>query len=147
MSLPPDRTRPSPVQTILAKCTDEQFIRAFARYLLVGGASYLAYNGLAKLFRDLEIHYLAAGAIAFVLATGLNYVLSARFAFQRGSKSEESKVALVYLVSLVGLAATVMCLWFLVDVMTMEIWIATALSAGVAFAWNFLTRYFWIFAK
>ncbi|CAN0474265.1 unnamed protein product, partial [Laminaria digitata] len=78
--------------------------RAAKRYLVVGGLSALAdWTVFATLLYGLDLHYIAAGTISFILATGLNYYLSVRFVFRAGSRCPRRAMMLVYLVSTVGI--------------------------------------------
>jgi putative flippase GtrA len=122
------------------------FGRAAKRYLVVGGVSALAdWSVFAVMLYGLELHYIAAGTISFILATGLNYYLSVRFVFGAGSRGPRQAMVLVYMVSTVGIAINLGILTVGIDVLELHPLVAKFFATGVAVFWNFLARYFYIF--
>lgn len=122
------------------------FGRAAKRYLLVGGASAVAdWTIFAGMFYGFNLHYIAAGTISFILATGLNYYLSVRFVFGAGNRGARQAFTLVYLVSAVGIAINLGILTVGIDILELHPLLAKFFATGVAVFWNFLARYFYIF--
>jgi putative flippase GtrA len=122
------------------------FGRAAKRYLVVGGVSALAdWSVFAVMLYGLELHYIAAGTISLILATGLNYYLSVRFVFGAGSRGPRQAMVLVYMVSTVGIAINLGVLTVGIDVLELHPLVAKFFATGVAVFWNFLARYFYIF--
>ena len=122
------------------------FGRAAKRYLLVGGVSALTdWTIFAAMFYGFDLHYIAAGAISFILATGLNYYLSVRFVFGAGSRGPRQAMLLVYLVSTAGIVINLGVLKIGIDVMELHPLVSKFFATGVAVFWNFLARYFYIF--
>ena len=122
------------------------FGRAAKRYLVVGGVSALTdWSVFAVMLYGLELHYIAAGTISFILATGLNYYLSVRFVFGAGSRGPRQAMVLVYMVSTVGIAINLGVLTVGIDVLELHPLVAKFFATGVAVFWNFLARYFYIF--
>lgn len=120
--------------------------RAAKRYLVVGGLSALAdWTVFATLLYGFDLHYIAAGTISFILATGLNYYLSVRFVFGAGSRGPRQAMMLVYLVSTVGIVINLGVLTIGIDVLEMHPLVAKFFATGIAVFWNFLARYFYIF--
>lgn len=120
--------------------------RAARRYLLVGGASAAADWGLFALFLyGFDLHYLASGAISFILATGINYYLSVRFVFGSGSRGTGNAVFLVYAASAIGLVINLGVLTIGIDFLDFHPLVAKFFATGVAVFWNFCIRYFYIF--
>jgi putative flippase GtrA len=122
------------------------FGRAAKRYLVVGGVSALAdWTIFAAMFYAFDLHYIAAGAISFIFATGLNYYLSVRFVFGAGSRGPRQAMVLVYLVSTVGIVINLGVLTIGIDVLELHPLVSKFFATGVAVFWNFLARYFYIF--
>jgi putative flippase GtrA len=120
--------------------------RAAKRYLVVGGISAIAdWTIFAAILYGLELHYIAAAAISFVLATGLNYYLSVRFVFGAGSRGPRQAMALVYLVSTIGIVINLGVLTIGIDILELHPLISKLFATGIAVFWNFLARYFYIF--
>lgn len=121
--------------------------RALARYFLVGGAAACVDVGLFTLFaRELGLPYQPVGAATFVLATLVNYVLSIRYVFHSGRKlGRRWEIAMVYVVSGVGLAVNAAILWAGVEVARLDLLAAKLLATGTVFFWNYLARRLLVF--
>ena len=121
--------------------------RALARYFLVGGAAACVDVGLFALFaRELGLPYQPVGAATFVLATLVNYVLSIRYVFHSGRKlGRRWEIAMVYVVSGVGLAVNAAILWAGVEVARLDLLAAKLLATGTVFFWNYLARRLLVF--
>lgn len=118
----------------------------FTSYFLVGGLSALADFGLYSLFvYTVGLHYLLAATLSFLLATGLNYILCIAFVFDSGNRSRHSELMLVYFVSVVGVTINLAVLVLAVELAQLHLLLAKIVGTGSAFAWNFSSRYFWIF--
>jgi len=119
--------------------------QSFARYFVVGGLSFAVYFVLFTVAFYLGLHYTAAGASAFVVATWFNYMLSIRFVFASGHHSRGREVALTYLVSGLGLLINQAVLAGLVELAGLHPLIAACGATVVVFAWNFTARHLWVF--
>ncbi len=117
------------------------------RYFFVGGAAAIVDIGIFFLFAKLAGYdYLLIGSIGFLVATAVNYVLSVKHVFRSGIRyTKRKEVALVYLVSMVGLAINQLVLYVLIDHMHSELMLAKLTATGVVFFWNFSVRYFIVF--
>lgn len=117
------------------------------RYFFVGGTAAIVDIGIFFLFAKLAGYdYLLIGCIGFLVATAVNYVLSVKHVFRSGIRySKRKEVALVYLVSMVGLAINQLVLYVLIDHMRSELMLAKLTATGVVFFWNFSVRYFIVF--
>lgn len=122
------------------------FGRAARRYLLVGGASAVAdWVLFGLMLYGLDLHYIAAATISFILATALNYYLSVRFVFGASRRGARNAMMLVYVVSTVGIAINIAVLSVGVDILDLHPMLAKIAASVVAVFWNFLARYFYIF--
>ena len=120
----------------------------FTGYFVVGGIATIADFGLFSLFYygfGDELHYLVAATISFVLATGLNYVLSILFVFESGGRPRHHEVMMVYIASAVGIVINLCVIALAVEVFGLHPLIGKVAGTGTAFGWNFGSRYFWIF--
>ena len=125
-----------------------EFLRRFATYFFVGGISAvidltLFYIGITPL----GLHYLAAGTISFVVATGINYVLCVRFVFNRGRRSKGKLIFLVYLVSGVGILVNLFVLGTLIEFFGIDPILAKIAAIGTTFLWNFGARNYLVFGR
>lgn len=120
-----------------------------ARYFVVGGIS--ACFDIAFFFvfaKLLGFNYLGVASVGFVFAVLINYGLSVRFAFTSGVRfSRGHELALVYLVSGVGLAMHLAILWASAELLGIELMLSKLIATGSVFAWNFLVRNYFIFRE
>lgn len=121
--------------------------RALARYLLVGGTAAVVDIGLFMLFAGaLGFPYLRVAACTFVIATLVNYVLSVRYVFVSGQRfSRRWELALIYLVSALGLAINAAVLWLAVERAGVALLPAKLAATGTVFVWNYLARRLFVF--
>lgn len=138
----------STVAASLKSWNRTDFGRTFIRYFVVGGICALTDWVVFPIFLyGADFHYLIAGTISFVIATGLNYVLSVRYVFDAGGRARHTEVLLVYAASAVGLLINLAALGALIELVGIHPMIAKILGTGSAFAWNFCARYYWIFNR
>jgi putative flippase GtrA len=120
-----------------------------ARYFVVGGVSAAFDIGFFFVFAKLlDYHYLAVACVGFVFAVLLNYALSVRFVFTSGVRfSKGQELALVYLVSGIGLALHLLVLYAAVDRLAIELMLSKLIATISVFLWNFLARNYFIFRQ
>jgi putative flippase GtrA len=123
------------------------FLARAARYFLVGGISACFDIGFFFVFAKLlGYYYIGVAVVGFVFAVLLNYFLSVRFVFTSGVRfGRAQELALVYLVSAIGLALHLLILYTAVDVMGVELMLSKLISTGAVFVWNFLARNYFVF--
>jgi putative flippase GtrA len=117
------------------------------RYFLVGGAAALTDLSLFFLLAQIAgLPYLAVGALSFLVATYVNYILSIRFVFRSGSRfSKGHEMLLVFAVSAVGLLVHQVVLYCTVDIFKLPLMLAKVTATGSVFFWNFGVRRYFIF--
>lgn len=123
--------------------------RLLGRYFLVGGAAACVDIGLFLLFaKGLGLPYLRVAAATFVIATLVNYILSVRFVFRSGQRfGRRWEIALVYLVSGVGLALNQAILFACVEMVHLGLLLSKLTATGTVFFWNYLARRFFVFGS
>jgi len=121
--------------------------RGFVRYFVVGGVAACVDIGLFTLFaRQLGLPYQPVAAGSFLLATLVNYLLSVRFVFHSGQRfGRRWEIAMVYVVSAVGLAINAGILWAAVEIAHADLLVAKVAATGVVFFWNYLARRLFVF--
>ena len=118
----------------------------FGRYLFVGGFAAIIEWAVFWLFSyRLHIFYLFSVAVAFIVATSVNYVLSAFFVFVRGRHRPRVECFLVFFVSAVGLCLNFILMWALHGRLNVPPLPAKIASTGIVFFWNYLSRRHFIF--
>jgi putative flippase GtrA len=118
-----------------------------ARYFVVGGVSAIFDIGFFFVFaKHLGLNYLGVAAVGFVIAVLINYALSVRFVFSSGVRfTRGQELALVYLVSGIGLALHLAILYFAVEWVALELMLSKLIATAAVFAWNFGARNYFIF--
>jgi len=118
------------------------------RYMLVGGvaaATDLVFFGIFHML--LGFDYLVIGVIGFLVATGVNYLLSIRWVFESGARfARDREWMLIYLVSLAGLGLHVVFLYIGVEVFAIEPVVAKVIAIGLVFSWNYGARKYYVFS-
>ena len=127
---------------------DADFVHKFALYFIVGGVSALIDWALfAFILYGVGWHYLIAGTLSFVAATGINYFLSVHYVFERGKRSRRSAVMLVYVASTIGILVNLSVLGGMIEFLGLHPMLAKIGGTGAALGWNFSARYYWIFGR
>lgn len=118
------------------------------KYVGVGGtAALVEWTSFALLVGPVRLHYLAAVTVSFIIATAVNYVLSARFVFVRGRHPAHKELILLYLVSAIGLLLNLLLMTLFVGHMSTPALPSKIEATGIVFFWNFISRKIWVFEK
>lgn len=122
-------------------------LRRVARYFVVGGVAACVDIGLFMLFaKGMGLPYLRVSAATFVVATLVNYLLSIRYVFVSGARFRRRyEVALVFLVSALGLALNQAILALSVEQLGTGLLVAKLLATGCVFFWNYFARRVFVF--
>ncbi len=120
----------------------------FIRYFLVGGiAATVDFSVFAILIKLTVLGWFWSALLSFVLATGINYILSVKHVFESGIRfARHYEVMLVFLVSSIGLAINQTVLYLLIDQQDLNVFVAKMLATGIVFIWNFLARSRFVFS-
>lgn len=118
------------------------------RYFFVGGAAAAVdFAVFAALVKSGALEWFFAAIISFTLATCVNYVLSVRHVFQSGARfGKQKEIALVFLVSGIGLAINQAILYLLIQRVGIDALLSKIAATGVVFFWNFAARSRFIFS-
>ncbi len=121
----------------------------FIRYFFVGGIAAVLNISIFYVFAvRLDLNYQAVSCASFVLATLLNYVLSIRHVFESGSRfTPRNELALVFVVSLIGLAVNQVVLYELISQFGMDKMLSQVIALFTVFVWNFAARNYFVFRK
>jgi putative flippase GtrA len=122
-------------------------LKSAARYFVVGGIATCVDVGLFMLFAQrMGLPYLRVAAGTFVVATLVNYVLSVRFVFVSGLRFRRRyEIALVFVVSGIGLALNQAILWACVELGGLGLLFSKLAATAVVFSWNYLSRRHFVF--
>ncbi len=121
-------------------------MNTFTRYFLVGGTAGLVDLILFILLINLNLHWLLAASVSFITATLVNYILSIRHVFKSGIRfKKDHEIALVFIVSLIGLFINSAVLGLLISYNLFPIWFSKVIATGTVFVWNFIIRHYFVF--
>lgn len=120
---------------------------SFFTYFVVGGiAAVVDIGGFMLLTGPFHIVWFWAALCSFLAAVAVNYFLSIRFVFASGVRfSRNAEMALVLLVSAVGLVLNEIVLWALIERIGAARLLAKLIATGVVFLWNYGSRASFIF--
>lgn len=118
------------------------------QYLAVGAVSaivdLLFFLVLTHYF---SYHYLILATASFFVAILFNYVLCQFFVFKHPSKHRlRTRLLLTYTVSGVGLSIHHFFLFSCFEFFALPLFFSKLFAMGIAFAWNFLSRKYIVFA-
>ena len=129
-------------------------VKQFLSYFGVGGVSALVEWGVFSLLEyTLNMPYLLATILAFIVSTTTNWFLGRTFTFKDSAYKEKKtkEIVLVFLVSAIGLGFNLLLMYLFVDVFGMNTnllkTVAKVLATGIVFIWNFLSRKLWIYKE
>lgn len=124
------------------------FIRRFTRYFMVGGVSAIIDWTLFAIFHYIGgVHYRVAALCSFSLAFVFNFFTGRKFAYAPTSRGARREMALVLVVSLIGLGINDQILKLSVETFGLEEMIGKVIATAVTFVWNFSARHFWIYRE
>lgn len=123
----------------------------FLSYFGIGGVAAIVEWITFFIMDRIGLPYLLSTFIAFVVATYVNWFLGRKYTFRDSAyKDQKTKeIALVFLVSAIGLIFNLLLMYLFVDLIGMNegIWrtVAKIISTGIVFIWNFLSRKLWVY--
>lgn len=123
-----------------------KLINQLVKFGLVGiVATMIDFLVLTVLTELMGVYYLLSAAIAFVVATIVNYGASMKFVFDsRYSKGQKHQELTIFVVlSLIGLGLNQVFMWFFVEITVIHYMIAKILATILVMAWNFISRKIW----
>jgi len=117
--------------------------RRFFRYSLVGGSTFLLDLALLFLLIDcLQIDYLRAAGVAFLVAVSINYVVSRTFVFPGTTRTLKQGYFNFIGIALLGLGLVVGGMFVVVEKLGVSYLVARILIAAVTGFWNYLMNLF-----
>lgn len=120
--------------------------RQFLLYFGVGGTAAIVEWGSYSIFIYLvDVNYLFAVVLSFILSTAVNYYLSVRFVFKGSKFKFHSEAMLIYLVSGLGLVGNILLMKLFVGNLVINPIVSKIMATGIVFFWNYGARKIWIF--
>jgi putative flippase GtrA len=125
----------------------QPFQMRIIRYFFVGSVAALIDITIFFLFAKLAgFNYLIVGAIGFILATLVNYILSIRHVFESQVRfSRNKEVLFVYIISLFGFIMNQLVLYTCIDLARVEMMLSKIIATATVFFFNFYARKNFVF--
>ncbi|MDP3014342.1 MAG: GtrA family protein [Candidatus Subteraquimicrobiales bacterium] len=119
------------------------------KYICVGGVAAIVDVGLFVIFAEvMEFNYFIVGAVSFILATFVNYLLSIRYVFKSGTRFERrNEIALIFFISGIGLLINQFVLFCGVGYFDFGKTASKLIASATVFFWNYSLRANFVFKK
>lgn len=118
----------------------------FFKYGVVGITGTIIDVGTLYVFVDfIHIPVLIATAMSFVLAVINNFVLNKYWTFQNKSSNIKKQFIKFFIVSIIGLFLTEICMALFVYVLAIWYLASKLLTSAIVMLWNFLGNKYWTF--
>lgn len=115
-------------------------IKQLVLYLIVGsGATIVEWIVFFLFDHCLNIHYMIATSLAFILSTFSNWVLGRLIMF-KPSKSTCKELVQIYLASIAGLLMNLIIMWIAIEKLGFNNMFSKIAATGIVFFWNFIIR-------
>lgn len=117
------------------------------KYFFVGGVAAALDISIFYVFaQKLGYNYLLVAPIGFILATLLNYYLSIRLVFIKGTRfSPGMEIVAIFVVSTIALIINQACLYVSIDMLHINKMLSKIGATGVVFFWNYFLRNNYVF--
>lgn len=120
--------------------------RPFIKYCIVGTIGTLIDVGtLFVLVEYFEFPVILATVFSFILAVSNNFIFNQKWTFRSPSKNYRKMFIKFFIVGLVGLGLTVVCMYFFVHILDIWYILAKIFTSGIVLFWNFLGNKLWTF--
>lgn len=121
-------------------------LKRFFQYSTIGAGTFAFDLLLLFLFTDkLEMNYVLAVAVAFLIAVSLNYQLSRRFVFKGSVRGHAEGYVYFIGIALWGMLFVTGMMYVLVEWFAVYYLVARIVIAGVTGIWNYLMNLFFNF--
>ena len=120
----------------------DKYFRQLRNFVIVGCTVTLLDFIMLHLFVErAEMWYLAAAALAFIISTVINYLLSMRFVFKgREGRDKKEEFTVFAILNLIGLGLTTLLMWLLVDKAHLYYMFAKVFTSATVMFWSFFSR-------
>ena len=122
-------------------------IRAFIKYVAVGGIAFVIDWGTLNLCLWLGLHYMLGTALGFVLGLLTNYSLCVLWVWPGTQARSLRDVSVFALIGLGGLVLTELGMWLSVDFLHFHPSPSKIVLAAIVLVWNFSLRRIFVFFR
>lgn len=119
--------------------TDNTFIQFF-RYVFVGGIAFVADGGSLFLITAIGVNYLISAVFAFIIGLACNYGLSKLFIFKKSIVNGKIEFLVYGIIGIIGLGFTEIIMYALTDIAGLYFMVSKIVAAVIVLIWNFVAR-------
>lgn len=111
------------------------------KFVLAGafcaGIEFISFFILIDFFK---LKYLVANVLSIIVAVSINYLLSSAFVFQKSKYSKTNEILSFVFFSLLALLLNQFILWFLVDIIKLDIRLCKATAIALVAFFSYVTK-------
>ena len=126
---------------------NDHFFVQFIRCSFAGGVAFIVdFLIFAFLTEICHLHYIVSNTISFTFGVSVNYFITILWVFPN-SKFDNKKLEFLSftIIAIIGLILSNLLLWGFTYLLGIHHLLSKALSAGIAYIWNFLVKKYWLF--
>ena len=141
-----DRARAGQCEDVAIRATRRLLENQFVRFCAVGASGYAVNLAVYAALLEVGLHYLAAAAIAFLVAAASNYLWNRTWTFRTSDAPVLSQGARAFVVSALSLGANQLFLFVFVTAGAGHL-AAQAVAIVLATPFSFAANKLWAFAE
>lgn len=124
-----------------------RILKEYYKYCVVGVIiTALDFCMLAFQVEICKVYYLLAACISYLIASGLHYILSAKYVFTKSETQKTIKAFVIFaLLGAIGLGLFESLMFYFVDTLKIYYLVAKIFATGIIFSFNFATRKLFLF--
>lgn len=129
------------IDSLLRHPTGNVWIQ-IVRYFFSGGVAFLVDTGLLYVLTEFcEVYYLVSSIISFSIGLIITYLLSILWVFDnRNMKNRYAEFSVFVLIGVVGLGLTSLFMWFFTDKIGVHYIFSKIITTIIVFVWNFIAK-------
>lgn len=126
--------------------SDNAYIQFF-RYVFVGGVAFIADGVSLFLITAMGVNYLISAIFAFVIGLACNYGLTKLFVFKESHIDGKIEFLVYGIIGVIGLGFTEIIMYVLTEIVGWYFMISKVIAAIIVLIWNFVARKFTLYRK
>ena len=116
-------------------------IKEFIKYVFVGGCAFIADWFILFLLGLVNVHYLLAAPVGFVVGLLVNFLLAKLIVFKEDAKFDKKTEFIIYtLIGVIGLLFTEGLMYAFTEWIKFHPLISKVFAAGIVLIWNYVAK-------
>ena len=122
--------------------------KKFLKYGVAGGSAFIFDFALIYILIEyVEIHYLIAVPIAFIVGTMINYGINHLWVFKGTQQNVKTGYVLFLIVAIVGVLLTMGFMYMMIEWWNVQTLWARVIAAGLVYIWSFSANFIFTFKE